>query len=100
MTGFGAATSENLGLAEGQASLVDVGSTAEGDYVVIFGESTPATEGELFVQGLSTSRLAIWDALAECESNGNWSINTGNGFYGGIQFSPRSWRAVDGEGYP
>jgi len=100
VTGFGTANTENLGLAEGQAALVDVGSTPEGDYVVIFGELSPATEGEVFVRGLSASRLAIWDALAECESTSDWAINTGNGFYGGIQFTPRSWRAVGGEGYP
>jgi hypothetical protein len=41
-----------------------------------------------------------WDALAECESGGNWSINTGNGYYGGIQFSLRSWQGVGGTGYP
>ena len=41
-----------------------------------------------------------WDALAECESGGNWSINTGNGFYGGLQFTLTSWRAVGGTGYP
>jgi Transglycosylase-like domain len=37
-----------------------------------------------------------WDALAECESGGNWSINTGNGYYGGLQFSLSSWQAVGG----
>ena len=41
-----------------------------------------------------------WDAVAKCESGGNWSINTGNGFYGGLQFSLSSWRAVGGTGYP
>jgi putative cell wall-binding protein len=44
--------------------------------------------------------LDTWDALAQCESGGNWSINTGNGYYGGIQFSLSSWRAVGGSGYP
>ena len=39
---------------------------------------------------------ASWDALAECESGGNWSINTGNGYYGGLQFSVSSWQAVGG----
>jgi len=43
---------------------------------------------------------ASWDALAECESGGNWSINTGNGYYGGLQFSLSSWRGVGGTGYP
>jgi hypothetical protein len=39
---------------------------------------------------------ASWDALAECESGGDWSINTGNGYYGGLQFSQSSWQAVGG----
>jgi Transglycosylase-like domain len=43
---------------------------------------------------------ATWDALAECESGGNWQINTGNGYYGGLQFSLASWQAVGGTGYP
>ncbi|HMG44873.1 MAG TPA: transglycosylase family protein [Acidimicrobiales bacterium] len=41
-----------------------------------------------------------WDALAECESGGNWSINTGNGYYGGIQFSLSTWQGLGGTGYP
>ena len=45
-------------------------------------------------------RYAVWDRLAQCESGGNWSINTGNGYYGGLQFSLSSWRAVGGSGYP
>ncbi|MEX2293287.1 MAG: transglycosylase family protein [Acidimicrobiales bacterium] len=43
---------------------------------------------------------ASWDRLAQCESGGNWAINTGNGYYGGIQFSLSSWRGVGGTGYP
>lgn len=42
----------------------------------------------------------IWVRLAQCESGGNWSINTGNGYYGGLQFALSSWRAVGGSGYP
>lgn len=42
----------------------------------------------------------VWDRLAECESNGRWSIDTGNGYYGGLQFALRSWRAAGGSGYP
>ena len=41
-----------------------------------------------------------WDALAQCESGGNWALNTGNGYYGGLQFSLTSWRGVGGGGYP
>jgi hypothetical protein len=41
-----------------------------------------------------------WDAIAQCESGGNWSVNTGNGYYGGLQFSPSTWRANGGSGNP
>ncbi len=41
-----------------------------------------------------------WDAVAQCESSGNWAINTGNGYYGGLQFSLSTWRAYGGSGYP
>jgi LysM repeat protein len=42
----------------------------------------------------------VWDRLAQCESGGNWQINTGNGYYGGLQFSLSSWQGVGGQGYP
>jgi hypothetical protein len=41
-----------------------------------------------------------WDAMAECESGGNWSANTGNGFYGGLQFTPATWASNGGVGSP
>ncbi|GAB3445905.1 transglycosylase family protein [Actinophytocola sediminis] len=41
----------------------------------------------------------VWDALAQCESTGNWAANTGNGYYGGLQFSPGTWDANGGEQY-
>jgi hypothetical protein len=43
---------------------------------------------------------SVWDQLAMCESGGNWAINTGNGFYGGLQFTLSSWQAVGGSGLP
>lgn len=43
---------------------------------------------------------STWDALAECESGGDWSINTGNGYYGGLQFLPATWEAYGGSGNP
>ncbi|MBY0442356.1 MAG: transglycosylase family protein [Mycobacteriaceae bacterium] len=39
-----------------------------------------------------------WDAIARCESGGNWAINTGNGFFGGLQFTSGTWRANGGSG--
>jgi uncharacterized protein YabE (DUF348 family) len=43
---------------------------------------------------------SVWDRLAQCESGGNWHINTGNGYYGGLQFNLQTWRAYGGSGYP
>lgn len=40
-----------------------------------------------------------WDGVAQCESGGNWAINTGNGYYGGLQFSQSTWAANGGQGY-
>ena len=42
----------------------------------------------------------VWDRLAQCESGGNWHINTGNGYYGGLQFSLGTWHAYGGSGLP
>lgn len=54
------------------------------------------------VGGIATANTAkadsVWDAVAKCESGGNWSINTGNGFSGGLQFTASTWRAHGGTG--
>jgi LysM repeat protein len=41
-----------------------------------------------------------WDALAQCEASGNWAANTGNGYYGGLQFTQQTWNAYGGQGSP
>lgn len=46
-----------------------------------------------------TASAANWDALAQCESSGNWAANTGNGFSGGLQFTPSTWAAYGGTRY-
>ncbi|GAA5145649.1 hypothetical protein GCM10023340_15340 [Nocardioides marinquilinus] len=47
-----------------------------------------------------SSGSTVWDQLAQCESGGNWAINTGNGYYGGLQFSLGTWQAYGGSGLP
>lgn len=42
---------------------------------------------------------SVWDSIAQCESGGDWSINTGNGFSGGLQFHPQTWTAFGGGEY-
>lgn len=43
---------------------------------------------------------SVWDELAQCESGGNWATNTGNGYYGGLQFNISTWQAYGGSGSP
>ena len=51
--------------------------------------------------GTASADSAVnWDAVAQCESGGNWAINTGNGYYGGLQFSPATWTSNGGTGMP
>jgi uncharacterized protein YabE (DUF348 family) len=54
-----------------------------------------AASGANFAGGSS-----VWDSLAQCEAGGNWAINTGNGYYGGLQFNLGTWQSYGGAGYP
>src|SRR6476661_58542 len=47
----------------------------------------------------SAAPLSVWDSVAQCESTNNWSINTGNGYYGGLQFAQSTWDAYGGQQY-
>ena len=64
-----------------------------------------AATGALSVAPMAISATAgadsvNWDAIAQCESGGNWGINSGNGHYGGLQFKPATWSANGGAGSP
>jgi len=59
-----------------------------------------AIAAPLMASGTASAATASeWDAVASCESGGNWSINTGNGYYGGLQFSSSTWAAYGGTAY-
>jgi LysM repeat protein len=74
--------------------------------------NTRAVMSTLAVAGLATAGIAlgaapaqaapasVWDRVAACESGGDWSIDTGNGYYGGLQFSLSTWHAYGGSGNP
>ena len=62
------------------------------DEIVKVGTKAPAAN---FAGGNS-----VWDRLAQCEAGGNWAINTGNGYYGGLQFNLGTWQANGGSGLP
>ncbi|MEL4358144.1 MULTISPECIES: transglycosylase family protein [unclassified Luteococcus] len=61
--------------------------------------ATQSTKPAGSSEGLDTSRSAMWDRIAQCESSGNWSINSGNGYYGGLQFDRQTWEANGGTKY-
>jgi uncharacterized protein YabE (DUF348 family) len=58
--------------------------------------TTSRDAGNTSGAGINLSNAAMWDRIAQCESGGNWSINTGNGYYGGLQFDSGSWLANGG----
>ncbi len=64
-------------------------------------EITPAQPGRARVgtKGSAGAEGSVWDRLARCESGGNWAINTGNGYYGGLQFDRSTWSSNGGNRY-
>ncbi|MFE6620846.1 transglycosylase family protein [Streptomyces sp. NPDC057740] len=67
---------------------------------VLAGAALLAPLGLLAATGnAAAADSAVWDRIAQCESGGNWHINTGNGYYGGLQFAASTWRAYGGTAY-
>ena len=56
----------------------------------------PRSAGNTSGAGINLANAAMWDRIAQCESGGNWSINTGNGYYGGLQFDYGTWLGAGG----
>jgi len=69
------------------AKIAFTGAVIGSGSLALAGQAGAATDGE-------------WDQVARCESGGNWAINTGNGYYGGLQFSLSTWQGIGGSGYP
>ena len=71
-----------------------------GRIVAMAGVTGAAIAAPLLATGTASAATSSeWDAVAQCESGGNWSINTGNGYYGGLQFSASTWAAYGGTQY-
>ncbi|MEU8865628.1 transglycosylase family protein [Streptomyces umbrinus] len=67
---------------------------------VLAGAALLAPLGLLAATGnAAAADSGVWDRIAQCESGGDWHINTGNGYYGGLQFSAGTWRAYGGSAY-
>ncbi|MFF5013443.1 transglycosylase family protein [Streptomyces sp. NPDC001165] len=68
--------------------------------IALAGVTGAAIAAPLMAAGNASAATASeWDKVAQCESGGNWSINTGNGYYGGLQFSASTWAAYGGTAY-
>lgn len=68
--------------------------------VTLAGVAGVAVAAPLMAAGTASAATASeWDRVASCEAGGNWSINTGNGYYGGLQFSSSTWAAYGGKAY-
>ncbi|GLZ52613.1 transglycosylase family protein [Actinomycetospora sp. NBRC 106378] len=64
------------------------------------GPLTLAALGSVVAPAADAAPSVNWDAIAQCESSGNWAANTGNGFFGGLQFTQSTWKAFGGSGAP
>ncbi|MFD5744768.1 transglycosylase family protein [Streptomyces massasporeus] len=68
--------------------------------IAVAGVAGAAVAAPLMAAGNASAATASeWDAVAQCEAGGNWSINTGNGYYGGLQFSASTWAGYGGTKY-
>lgn len=76
--------------------------TTPGTVVKASAVSAAVLAGSLVLGGTASAAQPtdVWDQLAQCESGGNWAINTGNGFFGGLQHTLSTWRAFGGSGSP
>jgi uncharacterized protein YabE (DUF348 family) len=70
--------------------------------LVLTSDQLEAPQTKIVVRGTKkvVEPMGVWDKIAACESGGNWHINTGNGYYGGLQFSASTWKSVGGPGLP
>jgi nucleoid-associated protein YgaU len=67
---------------------------------IVLGVLAATLLGLVFLAAPANASTVNWDAIAQCESGGNWATATGNGFYGGLQFTLGTWRANGGTGMP
>ena len=76
-------------------------SAKNNSFATKFAASTVAVGAAAAIMAPTASAApdSDWDRLAQCESGGNWAINTGNGYYGGLQFSGQTWSAFGGGQY-
>jgi uncharacterized protein YabE (DUF348 family) len=82
--------------------LVTEADGRERSRLVLASAQLEAPEKKIVIRGTKKvlEPYGVWDKIAACESGGNWQTNTGNGYYGGLQFSAATWKSVGGPGLP
>ena len=97
-----------------QTALVTMVDGEEARRLVIVSDTVQESETRVVRRGTASAAAApaaqesapsvadgsVWDRLAQCESGGNWAANTGNGYYGGVQFSAQTWSSLGAPGLP
>jgi len=86
-------SSSSTDTSSSDSSSTDTSSSDSSSTDTSSAESAPAPPS-------SAPSSGVWASLAQCESGGNWSIDTGNGYYGGLQFSLSTWQGYGGSGMP
>ncbi len=90
-----------MSIARRLVSLVGTAVSALGIAASALGIAAGIAFAAVFGAGTAAADSGVnWDAIAKCESGGNWSINSGNGYFGGLQISPATWKANGGTGLP
>ena len=100
------ATAQTLGMGGGLPALLvaladgaDVGPAAQRVTQAVGGRATVLVD-QVIVDTGRAEPPGVWDLLALCESSGRWDLDSGNGYFGGLQFLPSSWAFVGGTGLP
>jgi uncharacterized protein YabE (DUF348 family) len=80
--------------------LVTKADGQERSRLVLESAKLAAPETKIVARGTAEAPYGVWDKIAACESGGNWHIDTGNGYYGGLQFSAGTWKSLGAPGLP
>ncbi len=104
---FGTASFDGSAVGQVSGVVTDMAVVNKSDYVFAVHGGAAAIpvapvgeDAQEYYDSLTQEQLDIWDDLARCESGQRWDINTGNGYFGGLQFTESSWLVVGGTGLP
>lgn len=95
----GTAADSPTSIARSAPASISSTATPSPDTTTTSSSTKPPAAGGSTAAAPEPARSKVWDALAECESSGDWAIDTGNGLYGGLQIDRRTWLGYGGRAY-